>query len=156
MDDQNKIYEIGFHLIPTIAEEALPEEVSKIKSVIEEGKGSVIADDFPKLRQLAYAIDKVIGTTKHVFDKAYFGWIKFEATPECAQAVQTVVEQNDNTLRSLLVKTTREQSILVDVPTFSDNKEEDVVENKKEEVKKPIDESDEKQIDETIEDLVIE
>jgi len=156
MNDQNKIYEIGFHFIPTVAEDALGEEVSKIKTVIEEGKGAVIADEFPKLRQLAYAIDTMTGTTKHVFDKAYFGWIKFEGTVECAEAVSTVVEKNESVMRFLLTKTTREQSIVVDVPTFSENKEDaqpEKVTRVKEEEKGPIDE---KQIDETIEELVIE
>lgn len=156
MNDQNKIYEVSFHFIPTVAEEALGEEVSKIKAVIEEGKGVVIADEFPKLRQLAYAIDTMTGTTKHVFDKAYFGWIKFEGTVECGEAINALMEKNESVMRFLLIKTTREQSIVVDVPTFSQNKEDaqpEKVTRAKEEDKGPIDE---KKIDETIEDLVIE
>ena len=34
-DEEPRLYEVGYHLLPTVAEEETPEEVSRIKEAIE-------------------------------------------------------------------------------------------------------------------------
>ncbi len=105
------VYEIGFHLVPTIAEENLASEVSKIRTAVESLGGGFISEEFPKSRTLAYTLSKKVGATKHTYDRAYFGWIKYELTPDKAAEFKAAVDGNDHVLRYIIVSTTRETPV---------------------------------------------
>lgn len=75
---ENRIYEIGFHIVSSIPEEKLPAEMTIIKDLLESVKATVISEEFPKLRALTYTMTKVVGPKHLKFDTAYFGWVKFE------------------------------------------------------------------------------
>ncbi|MCI5108636.1 MAG: 30S ribosomal protein S6 [Candidatus Pacebacteria bacterium] len=135
---EKQIYEIGFHILPTVAEEALGDEVSKIRTEIEKG-GEVISEEYPKLQDLEYSISKYIDTKKSKFDRAYFGWIKFEGDAELALSIKKVCDNHSNILRYLIIKTVRENTLVKP----KEPKKEGEVEGKefsKEEVDKSIDE----------------
>jgi ribosomal protein S6 len=108
-----KVYEVGFLLVPTIAEEQVAGEVEAIKAAIEKFGGSFISEEFPTLRQLAYTMAKSAnGALKQKFDNAYFGWIKFETTPAQAQAFKAEFEKISSVLRYLLITTVRENTMV--------------------------------------------
>lgn len=111
VNTETEIYEIGFHLAPTIAEENVSSEVTKIRASIESLGGIFISEEFPKMRPLAYTLSKKIGATKHNFDRAYFGWIKFELTPEKINEFKAAADGNDHIIRSLIITTTRETPV---------------------------------------------
>jgi hypothetical protein len=52
--DATRVYEVGYHIIPTVAEENIESIVSEIRSVIEKAGGSFIAEGAPSLIKLAY------------------------------------------------------------------------------------------------------
>jgi ribosomal protein S6 len=107
-----KVYEVGYLLVPTIAEEQVAGEVQGIKSIIEKQGGSFISEDFPALRQLTYTMARSAnGAQKQKFDKAYFGWIKFEAPSEAANTIKNNIDRNPSVLRLILVNTVRENTI---------------------------------------------
>ena len=108
MTEGFSVYEVGFHIVPSVAEENVAGEVSKIKSEIENLGGIFISEEFPKSRPLAYTISKIVAGTKHNFDKAYFGWIKFEMTPEKIGELKMALDKNEHILRHLLIHTTKE------------------------------------------------
>jgi ribosomal protein S6 len=110
--DQNTVYELGFHIVPLVAEEQLAAEVAGIKSMIEAHGGTFISEDFPKMRSLAYSITKKIDAKNHKFNTAYFGWVKFETTPAEAVKIKTELDANKNVLRFLLIKTVRENTLI--------------------------------------------
>ena len=147
--DSKQIYEIGFHILPTVAEEKLGDETSVIRNAIEQG-GTVISEDFPKMRDLAYVMQKYIDTKKVSYNKAYFGWIKFEAEPEVAQSLKKVADEHPNVLRYLIVKTIKENALLTKPKEIEREVE------TSEEKPKEKEEISEKEIDESIEELVIE
>jgi len=105
------IYEIGYHLIPSIAEEDVPAEASTLKDTIESVGGMILSDENPKSRQLAYSIDHVVANVKNVYDTAYFGWIKFFVTPDAVARLKEAIEINHNVFRFLIVKTVREDTL---------------------------------------------
>jgi len=114
-----QIYELGFHLLPSVAEEELSKEVAKIHSVISELEGNLISEGAPSMRQLAYEITKKIGTKNAKFSKAYFGWIKFEMNRANAVLLKTKIDNLENILRFIIVKTVRENTIHTPkVPSF--------------------------------------
>lgn len=150
--DEKQVYEIGFHIVPTVAEEKLGDEVSVIRNAVEQGGGIVISEEFPKMRDLTYVMQKYIDTKKVSYEKAYFGWIKFEGAPELAQEIKKAADEHPQVLRYLLIKTIRENSLLTKPKerVEREEKKDDVSETKE---KGKIDEE---TIDESIEELVIE
>ncbi len=106
-----KIYEVGYLLLPSLAEENLAGEVALIKAVIEQQGGTFISEESPKLRNLTYTMSKLIDTKKQRFDKGYFGWIKFEVAADALVAVKAGLEANLHVLRFLLINTVRENTL---------------------------------------------
>ncbi len=108
------VYEVGFHIVPSVSPEKLPHEVDAIKAVLTANKATVISEEFPKLRNLAYTMVKVIGPARHKYDNAYFGWIKFEAAKEAALEIKKAMDANEKVLRFLLIKTVAENTLYGD------------------------------------------
>ena len=157
-DNEAKIYEIGFHILPSIAPEKLAAEVSAVKEVMEKKKSSFISEDFPKLKQLSYSIRKQVQGKYQKFNSAYFGWVKFETEPEMLLEIKKELDKNTNILRYLIIKTVRENTLASATQKALLNKGEGVRpptrEAKKEvEVKAPVSEA---ELDKTIEELIVE
>src|SRR3989344_4245141 len=76
-----RIYEIGYHIIPTVKEEDIEKTVGEIRKVIESsiGKATFIAEGAPSLMKLAYPMSVREGEKYTEYDRGYFGWKKFEA-----------------------------------------------------------------------------
>src|SRR3990167_6375844 len=141
--DSKQVYEIGFHIVPTVSEEKLGDEVAVIRSAIEKSEGMIVAESFPQMKQLAYSMEKHIDTKKICFDKAYFGWVKFEMSPDLISEVRGAADSHQNILRYLIIKTVREN-------TMREVKER-ITEEKKEKG-----EVSEEELNKSIEELVIE
>ncbi|HVS80013.1 MAG TPA: 30S ribosomal protein S6 [Candidatus Paceibacterota bacterium] len=147
-----KVYEVGYHLVPSVPEEQVPAEVGAIKEFIEGQGGLFISDEFPKMRQLAYAIPKVVDGRKQNFEEAYFGWVKFEAPSEAAPAIQKALDSNPHVLRSLLIETVRENTMSVAKPAFKKDDEKNSASGEEKEITK----EDEERISKSIDELVAE
>ena len=52
-----------------------------------------------------------MGGLRRKFDKAYFGWVKFEMDNKDIAAVKKSLDANENVLRFLLIKTVRENTL---------------------------------------------
>jgi ribosomal protein S6 len=117
-----KVYEVGYLLTPAIAEEQVAGEVEKLKATIQKFDGVLITEDFPKLRQLAYTIAKSAnGALKQRFDKAYFGWVKFEASATAATNIKTELDKNTAILRLMLITTVRENTMTAPKIAFKED-----------------------------------
>jgi len=110
--DSFVVYEVGYLLLPTLPEEQLEGVVSSIKEIVVEKKGSVIAEDFPAMRALAYTMPKIIATKRQKFDHAYFGWVKFEVESSEISSIKKNIEALDAVLRALFIKTVRESTLM--------------------------------------------
>lgn len=106
-----QVYELGYHIVSTVAEENLPKEVETLKAIVLKDGGSLIAEGEPKLINLAYSMTKSVADAKKKFNTAYFGWIKFETKSELMPAIKKAVDANDHVLRYLLIKTVRENTL---------------------------------------------
>src|SRR6266446_822635 len=80
----SRVYEAGYHISPLVKEEDIEKIVAEIRSVVEKGGGSFIAEGAPVLMKLAYEIEGMAEGRKHFFDRGYFGWLKFESSSETA------------------------------------------------------------------------
>jgi ribosomal protein S6 len=155
-EKEMKIYEVGYHIIPLIAEDNIPAEVGNIKGFIESKGGLFISEDFPKFRQLAYALSKSVDGHKHNFDQAYFGWVKFEIDPEALPDIKKFLDNDRNILRYLLIETVRENTMSFIKPsTFrKDGERAEEGHEEKEKEKVEITKEDEEKISKSIDELV--
>ena len=104
------VYELGYHILPTVAEEALAGEVDALKTLLVQADGVFIAEEAPKRINLAYKMEKGERGKNTYFDSAYFGWMKFELLPEKTLELKDALENRPNMLRFLLIKTVREDT----------------------------------------------
>jgi ribosomal protein S6 len=111
MEKENRIYEASFLLVPFLSEEDLANQVTAIKSNLESLGAISISEDYPKLINLAYTMDRVISNKRQKFNSAFFGWVKFEANPDALKQIKEWFERNENVIRFLTVKTVRENTM---------------------------------------------
>ncbi len=99
------VYEIGYHLVPTLSEEELPVAVSKITDTLK-GEGAIfVGEQFPSRIQLAYSIAKRIDTVRKNFDEAYFGWMAFEISKKALTKIKAALDVHPSLLRYLFIVT---------------------------------------------------
>ncbi len=149
-DGRAEIYEVGFHIVPIVSVDALPAEVTAIRSLIESNGGAVIAEDAPKTRSLAYTLSRMVAGKKEKFDTAHFGWIKFEMPASSISAVKEGLDKTSNILRYLIIKTVRENTMASQI------KVQKADEKKPAEDAKPTPKMSEEDMDKTIDELVKE
>lgn len=107
------VYEVGYHMLPTIAEENLGEEVTLFKDMFLENGATFISDEYPKLVELAYEMTRSIANKKQKFSYGYFGWVKFECTADQARVIKEILDKNEKLVRFLMIKTVRENTMSV-------------------------------------------
>lgn len=105
-----RIYEIGYHIVPTTKEEDLDTIVGTIRSIIEKTGGSFIAEGAPALTRLSYPMSIREGEKHIEYDRGYFGWIKFEADVAVAHALDASLKKNSELLRHIIFQTVREDT----------------------------------------------
>ncbi len=157
MEYEARLYELGYHLLPTLSEETLPEEVGALKDGIEKHRGVVVSDQSPRVFTLAYSIAKIINEKRKYFDTAFFGWIKFRMTPPQALEFNKELKHNKNILRYILIKTNIEKAPTLKKMVFL--KERRAEDNKKSVTEKkttPEKVLSEEELDKTIEELIVE
>lgn len=106
--DARGVYEVGYHILPTVSEDALEAEVNKITDVLKKLDADFVGERFPARVQLSYGIEKVIDGAKRSFDSAYFGWVAFEGSTTVLPKLEEALKAHTNLLRYVVIKTTRD------------------------------------------------
>lgn len=133
-----RIYETGYLIVPSVKEEDLEKTVSAIRAEIEKAGGSFIAEGAPSMTRLAYAIAVRQGDRTEEHDRGYFGWIKFEARIEVAQALDAALKGNASILRSIVFRTVREDTrAKMKAPTLREVKRTDTIKSSPRRVEEP-------------------
>ena len=107
---ERTVYELGYHIVPTVSEDNLSEVVAEIKGVIERDGGVFLMEEFPVLTTLAYTIVKVKTGKREKHATAYFGWLKFDLETSRVIALKEELDQNEHMLRYLLITTVKEDT----------------------------------------------
>lgn len=106
-----KVYEVGYLLIPKLAEEEAPAIYGNIKELVARLGGEIISDEMPRLIPLAYSMSKVIANVRNSFNTAYFGWVKFYMDAEKIAELKKNLNQEASMLRFLITKTVKENTM---------------------------------------------
>jgi len=130
LEEGKELYEIGFHLISSLAAEQAQEEFSKLQDGL--GKlAEVISAKEPELINLEYTMVKTLDR-KHVrFDTAHFAYITFITSPDKVQSIKDMFDGNLSVLRHLIIKTTAdaEESLIKVNEIFAVEEEDEIVED---------------------------
>ncbi len=116
MSEDNRTYELGYILVPTLPEADVETAVATLKSTITTVEGAVLSEGTPEFIDLAYQIEKNVKSKKMKWTQGYFGWIKFTAAPETLEALKKVFDGNLELMRYMLVKTDAENNVVFKKP----------------------------------------
>lgn len=124
----SRIYEVGYHIVSSVKEEDLDAVVGTMRNVIEKAGGTFIAEGAPVLMKLAYPMEAREGDRNVEYDRAYFGWIKFEANLGVAEALDDVLKRDVTILRHIVFRTVREETrARIKAPTLREVKRTDTI-----------------------------
>jgi ribosomal protein S6 len=112
-DDRQSVYEIGYLIATSVAEENVLAEADKVKKIITDAGASILTEENPHRVPLAYTMKrKTVAGSYDKYDEAYFGWVKFEAASGKVEALKKAVEVLPSILRMILITTVRENTYL--------------------------------------------
>ena len=106
------IYELGFLIIPSITEEAVPAKVGDMREAIRSFGAEFIAEEYPRQIDLAYPMQKKIENKNTIFTSGYFGWFKFEIEADLIDKIKKMLDLDSSIIRFLIIKTVRESTLL--------------------------------------------
>ena len=122
-----RVYEIGYHISPSVKEENLEKVVSGVRSTIEGAGGSFIAEGAPALTRLSYPLTSREGGKTVEYDRGYFGWIKFEAGVDAAEALEQSLKASAQIMRFIVFTTVREDTRAKIKPTLREVRRTDTI-----------------------------
>lgn len=104
--DARPVYEVGFHLVPTVGDDGVAAVVEKIRAAL--GDAELINEHFPQKMALAYVIERAAAGRREKYAESYFGFIKFALDREAIPAFEQALRAMKEVLRYLLIETVRE------------------------------------------------
>jgi ribosomal protein S6 len=107
----NRVYELAYLLVPTIAEEDVPAAFGNLKELVSSYGGITIADEMPHMMSIAYPMVKVVANIRNKFTTAYFGWIKFTMDSDKVLELKKKLDFDPTVIRFLILKTVKENTI---------------------------------------------
>lgn len=146
-----KVYEVGYLLVPSLSEEEVPAQYTAIKDMVASFGGELIADEMPKMINLAYSMQKVVSNVRSKFNTAYFGWVKFVMGAAEIIELKKKLDLDPKIVRFLILKTVKENTIASKRFIRGEYKRPMTKKTGENEVATPIDE---KEIDKEIDALV--
>ena len=121
---KSQIYEVGYLLVPTIAEGNVSEKVDTIRKIIESVMGRIITQGNPVLRDLAYEMSIVVSNKKEIHGTGYFGWIKFEGDSAQVEKINNKLKKDTEIIRFIVIKTLEEDTLAIIKKTLASEAEE--------------------------------
>ena len=146
------IYEIGYHLIPTLTEEGVVAAVEALRRTL--GDAEILKDEAPVKIPLAYIVERRGQGKREKYAEAYFGFIKFTTAKENIPAIEQYLRATHEVLRHLLIETVREDATTARRAIFtSDRLEGETIKKPLAEAEKAVEVSEE-ELDKSIDALV--
>jgi ribosomal protein S6 len=109
-DTEERLYELGYHVVPTVSQEEIDQRVSEIgKDTIESNGGTVTSQGVPSLIGLAYPITKAEGQKRTKHESGYFGWFQFYIAPENVDPLKKTLDATDYILRYIIMHVEKEK-----------------------------------------------
>ncbi len=101
-----QVYEVGFHIVPTVGDEGVSAVVESVRTAL--GDAEIISEGFPKKITLAYQVERAATGKREKYTESYFGHIKFAMNRDNITAFTEAVRVMQPILRFLIIETVRE------------------------------------------------
>lgn len=106
--DGRPVYEVGFHLVPSIPEGDVAGVADNVRALL--GDAEIISQGTPAKMTLAYTIERAMQGKREKFTQSYFGWIKFAVEDQSiVPALQEKLRAMHEVIRYIVISTTREE-----------------------------------------------
>ena len=102
--DAAVLYELGYHLVPSLGEDDLALRVADLQKKITALGGKIHSEGAPQSFTLAYTMHKLRGGKWDRYDTSFFGWTRFEASTESIPALKEELDHNEYFVRYLLTR----------------------------------------------------
>lgn len=161
-DDEKRIYEIGYHLIPALDENARGDAVDALRKAVEDHDGLILSETYPELIDLSYEMSHDMLGKRHRYTTAYFGWMFCQLEPAHLAEIQEYLKGNEHILRSIVVITDKEHALAATSYSFKkdgsmmlhSDEDEEAGEEEETGEEEPKGELSEEEVDKAIDDLV--
>jgi ribosomal protein S6 len=106
--EELKLYELGYHLVPSLGEDDLALRVADLQKKIAALGGKIHSEGAPQSFTLAYTMHKMRAGKWDRYDSTFFGWTRFEATGESIPQLKEELDHKDELVRYILIKLDRD------------------------------------------------
>jgi ribosomal protein S6 len=121
--DSRPIYEIGFHVVPTVTEAQLSDAMAALRAQIAKAGGEIIGGGEPTKMTLAYVIERAVSGKREKYSETYFGWVKFVVEERAGiPELESYLQHAREILRYLLIETVREEAPVQRRAVFASNR----------------------------------
>ncbi len=120
--DARPVYEVGFHIVPTVAEAEIGGVVDKIRAALTKGDAEIIKEEFPTKKTLAYVVERSTTGKREKYSESYFGFIKFALDKSAIGAFDATLKATPEVLRFLIIETVREEAVAPRRAVFSSDR----------------------------------
>ena len=106
--DTTPVYELGYHVVPTVPEDGVSGVVEKIRKAL--GSAEILNEQFPSRLVLAYTVERSVQGKREKYGESHFGFIKFATDRENIPALNKALSAMSEILRFIIVETVREDA----------------------------------------------
>jgi len=121
--DSRPLYEIGFHVVPTIDEAQAGEVVAALRAEVKKAGGEITTEQAAQKMVLAYTVERATTGKREKYSESYFGWLQFVVEERSGiNAIEDFLKQDKNILRYLFIKTEPQEVQAQRRAVFSSNR----------------------------------
>lgn len=107
-DLETKVYEVSFLTPAKGGEEGALATLERVKTAVSSMEGTFIAEGTPKQMPFASEVSRSASGKRERHNEGFFGWVKFEFTPDNAPALEVFLKKDVDILRFILISTVRD------------------------------------------------
>ncbi|MDO8548367.1 MAG: 30S ribosomal protein S6 [bacterium] len=119
---ERSVYEVGFHIVPTVAEAEIGSVLEKLRAALAKGDAEIIKEEFPAKKTLAYMIERSLTGKREKYTESYFGFIKFAMDKAKVAEFTATLRATSEILRFLVIETVREEAVVPRRAVFSSDR----------------------------------
>ena len=105
------VYEVAFHIDPNLSDTKVRTVYDDVHKLIESKATALIAESDPTRMTLAYTISHTQEGQKKEYNTSFFAWIAYEGHPENQKEIVDSVQEKEEIIRHLCIKTTKEEAL---------------------------------------------
>jgi ribosomal protein S6 len=103
------VYEVGYHLLPSLSEQEVTAATKDLINFLKKEGATLVGQQDPQMVDLSYAIERRVAGKFVGVNTAYFGWVAFEVEPRATATIKLFMDTNASVLRHILISTTKDE-----------------------------------------------